>query len=223
MRSGKKTYVPVMSFALVGALSMGMLAGCGGKAEETATTATEENVTAEKSASDDSTASAGEGTAQDAGATATAQNAGVIDAGAFTFQLPAQWEGKVEVSLGGAANGQPSATVTLPGNSEATLATLTYYSDGADVMAAGDVASHLAGSVSGDGTRVEVWTKNWPWFAATGATPSSVSEEELRTLVELSTGGAVSYDDVVGTGEAAVGTQEPDFAKAELVSTVVIK
>lgn len=218
MKNLRTMSMPAVSFALVGALSLGVLGGCGTSANDTSTEAAATDEAADEAATDQD-ATTTEGAAEDA---PEAPADSTIDAGPFTFELPEQWVGKVEVSIQ-EENGQPSALVSLPGNSEAKLATLTYHTDGEDPMIGGDIGSHLAGHAKGSGTRVEVWTLNWPWLVAANSAPSGVSEAELRTLVELSSGGTLSYDDVVGADAQSVSQVEYEFTESNLVPTVVVK
>ena len=147
---------------------------------------------------------------------------GTIDAGAFTFEIPAYWAGKVDCSVADDGEGNVVATVYLPDNPDATLATLVIV-EGDEPEVAGDIGYHLAGSVKdGNGSHVEVWTLNWPWLVASGegTTGFDFDEGVYARLVDLSTGGALRYEDVAGTDPADVGMEEADFSSSALVSTV---
>ena len=141
----------------------------------------------------------------------------VIDTGAFTFEVPDYWLGKVEVSVEDADYG-PRATITLAGNADAVLATLELV-EGDQAEIAGDIGSHLVGSISdGNGSHVEVWTRNWPWLAANESLENlGVSEDELATLVDLSTGGALTLADTSGDFNQM---EEYEYTKQALASTV---
>lgn len=159
----------------------------------------------------------------DAGADAAAAASGTVEVGAFTFDIPAYWEGKVAVDIT-ENEGFPSATVYLTGNPKAKLATLQL-AGGDEPNVVGDIGLHVAGSISaGNGTHVEVWTTNWPWLAAMQAEGNDmaldVDDATLAELVDLSSGGVYSYDETVSDGSSAVESAEYNFANAELVPTV---
>ena len=145
---------------------------------------------------------------------------GTINCDLFSFDIPAYWAGKVAVSVDYEGVG-PVATVTLPSNDQAVLATLSLM-DGDEPLAAGDIGSHLVGSVKdGNGSHVEVWTYNWPWLVANDAAGSmGLSEDELASLVDLSTGGLLSLDGLASEEAETVNGAEYGFSAAELVPTV---
>lgn len=217
--------------ACAAALSLGCLAGCGApvadgqatddgqeQAATSAPTQDEASATDEASGQDDATPTGDERplTVRLAGSAAQ----GTVDCGQFTFEIPAYWAGKVAVSVDYEGFG-PVATITLPDDDQAVLATLSLL-DGDEAQSGGDIGSHLAGSVAdGNGSHVEVWTYNWPWLVANDAAGSlGVSDDELATLVDLATGGLLDVDALADEDEETVNGAEYGFSAAELVPTV---
>lgn len=141
----------------------------------------------------------------------------VVQMGEYTFTIPQYWLGRVALAVR-EADGETIATICLPSNADAALASLSLQ-EGEESMIGGDIAFHLAGSVAGTGNRVEVWSTNWPWLVAAGDT-QGLTEDELSELVDLSTGGAQSLSDVDGEDPNEVGMQEYDFISQTLVPTI---
>ncbi len=205
---------------LTGALAVGLLGGCGSESASQDDAAQESEAIEQEAAPEDQESMGSfeneEESAEEASDQGVAAD-GTIDAGQFSFQLPPYWNGRVAVEqVAGGVN------ITLPNNSEATLATLSFYDDGEQPMVAGDIGNHLVGTVPKDGTRVEVWTHNWPWLARQTSVPGNLSEDDLRELVDLSTGGSLSYDDALAAEEQDINMAEYNFTSTALVSTVTI-
>ena len=210
------------------ALTLGGLTACGSANDSGAGSQAEEQpaAPADDSAQDqdgDGGQEMGEATGtsdQDATVPSSDLASGTVSVGDFTFEVPAYWAGRVEVQVFEDGMGRMAATIYLPGNPQAELAALSLV-DGDEAMAAGDIGSHLVGSTaSGQGTHVEVWTKNWPWLAANTDTASlGVSSDELEQFVDLSTGGALSLADAQAGGDDVV-IAEADYTASELASTV---
>lgn len=203
-----------------------VLAGCGGPSPDPTADGGEEVIEVvdrEDDASSDAGSDASSDTSSDAApvggeeATDDAGGAGTYEVGEFTFQLPASWVGRVSVEVDEEAH---RASITLPGNPDAPLATLVL-AEGDEPEVMGDIGSHVAGSVSsGSGTHVEVWSTNWPWFAANEPEGIGVGEDELAELVDLSTGGLLSLDSLAQESDETIDGAEYGFVNAELVSTV---
>lgn len=208
---------------LAGSLTLAPLAACGSNAANTSTSEEQQSEATSKTEDDttesDANAQTGVGSSSTEAGTTQATS---YDAGGFTFDLPAYWEGRVEVQTSTSPQGQPMATITLPGNEAAVLATLTLCDDGEEPMIAGDIGNHLAGHVPSNGSRVEVWTHNWPWLVRNDAGMDGISEAEQRELVDLSTGGALSYDDVFSKSEDEINMVEADYTGSTLVPLVSI-
>lgn len=222
----KATEKNLVTLLFAASLALVPMAGCGSAATDTAdTAATEQEQPAQDAEQEapaeepeDYVAEAPEDSTEDAVGAAT----GGYDANGFTFDVPAYWQGRVEVKVTSGSQGEPSAVVTLPGNGNAVLATLTRYDDGESPMVAGDIGSHLVGCVAANGSRVEVWTSNWPWLVGTGSGVDGLSEDEQHELVDLSTGGALSYEDLSSLGEQDFSMVEYDFTSSELVPLVAL-
>ena len=219
MRLTTRTMKAMATMGLTAALAAGALAGCGAPKTETQDA---DQAKVEEKAED--TTNVQETTAQDDTATdatdvqTEAASSNTVNAGSFTFEIPDYWAGKVETTLSEGTDG-PVAIVHLTGNENAKLATVSLCA-GEEPAAAGDIGGHLVGSVpDGKGNHVEVWTLNWPWIAANTTAPEGVSESELRTLVDLSTGGALTYDDAMSAGQN-VGMEESDYTGSILPPTI---
>jgi hypothetical protein len=226
------------ALTLAALLSLGLLAGCAtapqsettDTAEEAAqeqqdsTTAETEQSQADES--DDVTATDDAGDATDADATQgdtegiqTSKDDPLVQTADFTFTIPEYWLGRVACHE--EQEGETSwVAISLPGNPDATLATLSYV-EGEESMFGGDIAYHLAGEVKAGDHHVEVWTTNWPWLVAAGDT-EGLTEAELRELVDLSTGGAYDYKTVVTMSENDVEMREYEFTSSTLVPSVAL-
>ena len=134
----------------------------------------------------------------------------------FEFDIPEYWRGKVDVALGENREGFPSAVIYLKGHDEqypygGIMCRLVTVSRRANVPGNtdidGDIGNYRAfHKVEGD-VYVDVWVRNWPWMAwfdqknpGKGNMPPL---EVLQQLVDLSTGGALTYDDALASEEAA--------------------
>lgn len=207
--------------ALALALATAPLAGCGKKAEtEPAEDATQQEQTVSDATVQDEETEATEDVASDTVGNA----AGTIEAGDFTVQIPEYWNGKVECRIEKGDDGLTTAYLTLPGNPDATLASFVF-AEGDQSEIAGDIAFHLTKQVKdGNGHHVECWTTNWPWLAASEAAGQdmglSVDKDALVQLVDLSTGGKVSYDDACAAGPDSIAMAESEFTSSAFASAI---
>ena len=223
------------TFGLAAVLTASLLAGCGRTQEPAADDKAEtpQVVVQDQAAGDEETeveADAPEAGAEatddeqavgdgDAFLTVTEGAIGDVETGAFTFLVPQYWAGRVDVAVDAEGYG-PIAKVYLSGNPDALLATLAL-EEGDEAQVAGDVATHLVGSIAdGAGSHVEVWTTNWPWLVAEGEADEGLSEDELALLVDLSSGGQFTYDDARTMASDELVSAEPDFMSSTLVPTV---
>ena len=220
------------------ALSLGLLAGCSGastngqpanEGQEVESTESASLEDGESSSPEDDASTTDEG-AGETGVTSNepdeplanyiAAAEGTINCGQFTFAIPDYWAGKVAVSVDYEGYG-PVATIKLPDSDLAVLATISLLS-GDEAMVAGDIGTHLVASVkNGKGDHVEVWTTNWPWIAANDSQAGkNMSEDQLAQLVDLSSGGLLSFDELADTDEETLNGAEYGFSSAELAPTV---
>ncbi|MDO4891463.1 MAG: hypothetical protein Q3963_08860, partial [Coriobacteriaceae bacterium] len=156
-----------------------------------------------------------------------------IYADGFSFELPEYWKGKV---VGGKIDGgvalYPDTAMGCVEGYE--LVKLTLVSADAPENA-GDYISHVAGRVRGDGVRVDVASKNWPafyggdWYRHPNYAGSSQEQEMVAALIDLSSGGAYSYDDVRSAAQNATNDADAyaqfqgidvDFLNETLIPTV---
>lgn len=217
----KSTTRTTCAFALALALAAAPLAGCGQKGESEAAddAAQQEQAVSDLSAQDDGIEDA-EG---EASAT-IGDDTGTIDAGDFTVRIPAYWVDRVDCKIEKSSDGTTSAYLTLPGNPEAILASF-FFVEGDQSEIAGDIAYHLTKQVTdGNGHHVECWTSNWPWLAASAAAGEdmdlNVDKDSLVQLVDLSTGGKVSYDDACSAGPDSIAWAESEYTAEAFASAI---
>ena len=175
-------------------------------------------------ASDSSDAGAKSGTGEkndgSAGGATPGDDSYVVRAEGFQFTLPSYWRGKVDVVVDeDEVDIYPKGYAPAAGDDhdKEPLATLEL-EDGTEPDVAGDIGNFLAYSQTLGSRHVEVWATNWPWLVASGnAGDTGVSStSELRALVDLSTGGSLTYDDAVrrGEGDNLVGMAAHDYLAA---------
>lgn len=138
----------------------------------------------------------------------------------FEFDIPEYWRGKVDVAMESSREGFPRVVLYLKGHTErsdwgdykyalATVARKPNTADYANID--GDVGNHRVCHLAEGDVYVDVWTYNWVWMAwyeqnekyAAQQTPIDM----LATLVDLSTGGAVSYEQALAS--------EPDSSRVQ--------
>ncbi len=153
----------------------------------------------------DEKSGAGEKNGGSAGSATSDDASYVVRAEGFQFALPSYWRGKVDVVVDeDEVDIYPKGYAPAAGDDhdKEPLATLEL-EDGTEPDVAGDIGNFLAYSQTLGSRHVEVWATNWPWLVASGnAGDTGVSStSELRALVDLSTGGSLTYDDAVSRGE----------------------
>jgi hypothetical protein len=166
----------------------------------------EDSVPSSTSAKADSKAdsAAGSGSSQ-------ANAAHDVELDSYSFDLPSYWKGKVDVEV----NGDEATIYSKDVHDQGRLMTLTYV-DETEPQVAGDIANHLVAYFRcGSGT-VEVWTTNFPYLIKSDSLPG-LSDESAATLVDLSTGGQLSYDDV----KAAVSADDVSMAEYNYTKTAI--
>lgn len=144
----------------------------------------------------------------------------VVRAEGYQFALPSYWRGKVDVVVDeDEVEIYPKGYAPAAGDDhdKGELASLEL-EDGTEPDVAGDIGNFLVFSQTLGGQHVEVWATNWPWLVASGnAGDTGVSStSELRALVDLSTGGSLTYDDAVrrGEGDDLVGMGAHNYLSA---------
>ena len=129
----------------------------------------------------------------------------MVRAEGFQFTLPSYWRGKVDVVVDEDEVDIYPRGYAPAADSDSDKAALVSLEleDGTEPDVAGDIGNFLAYSQPLGSRHVEVWATNWPWLAASGnADYTGVSStSEFRVLVDLSTGGSLTYDDAVSRGE----------------------
>lgn len=175
-------------------------------------------------ASDSSDAGAKSGTGEkndgSAGGATPGDDSYVVRAEGFQFTLPSYWRGKVDVVVDEDEVDIYPRGYAPAADSDSDKAALVSLEleDGTEPDVAGDIGNFLAYSQPLGSHHVEVWATNWPWLAASGnADYTGVSStSEFRVLVDLSTGGSLTYDDAVSRGENddLVGMAAHDYLAA---------
>jgi hypothetical protein len=134
-----------------------------------------------------------------------------VELDSYSFDLPAYWKGKVDVVV----NGDEATIYAKDVHDQGRLMTLSYV-DETEPQVAGDIANHLVAYFRcGSGT-VEVWTTNFPYLIKSDSLPG-LSDESAATLVDLSTGGQLSYDDV----KAAASVDDISMAEYNYTKTAI--
>lgn len=134
-----------------------------------------------------------------------------VELDSYSFDLPSYWKGKVDVEV----NGDEATIYAKDVHDQGRLMTLSYV-DEMEPQVAGDIANHLVAYFRcGSGT-VEVWTTNFPYLIKSDSLPG-LSDESAATLVDLSTGGQLSYDDV----KAAASVDDISMAEYNYTKTAI--
>ena len=168
----------------------------------------------------DEKSGAGEKNGGSAGSATSDDASYVVRAEGFQFALPSYWRGKVDVVVDEDEVDIYPRGYAPAADSDSDKAALVSLEleDGTEPDVAGDIGNFLAYSQPLGSHHVEVWATNWPWLAASGnADYTGVSStSEFRVLVDLSTGGSLTYDDAVSRGENddLVGMAAHDYLAA---------
>lgn len=166
-----------------------------------------------------------EAAAAEAAAEEAAREARHVVAAGYEFYLPEYWDGRVTVDVQG-------NTVTVYSKAYPRLDVCTIQVQRGTTNAWGDVASSCMGDVAlGQGHYASVWANRWGyiighyyWMASSD--PSTYySIEEAEEIVDLQTGGAVSYmeirDDMEDDDWSEKLTLVDDYLRANIVNTIV--
>lgn len=166
-----------------------------------------------------------EAAAAEAAAEEAAREARHVVAAGYEFYLPDYWDGRVTVDVQG-------NTVTVYSKAYPRLDVCTIQVQRGTTNAWGDVASSCMGDVAlGQGHYASVWANRWGyiighyyWMASSD--PSTYySIEEAEEIVDLQTGGAVSYmeirDDMEDDDWSEKLTLVDDYLRANIVNTIV--
>ena len=157
-----------------------------------------------------SNAGSGEGEAQQAPSEEQAEYHIVTDD--FEFDIPAYWQGRVDYNVDTNDEGKsrvvvyPISGLTQDPGTAASYRLVTIEAVSSDSPAAmnmGDYIGHIAGKVEAGDKTIVVRSTNWPaerlgfFFNNPTYGGSSQEIELMSALVDLSSGGSVSYGDVV--------------------------
>lgn len=213
----------VAAAATVAALLSGCSAGTGSTdaASDSGVVVTDPSASDSKATKADSAPSSTSAKADSAAGSGSSQERAAhdVELDSYSFDLPAYWKGKVDVEV----NGDEATIYAKDVHDQGRLMTLTYV-DETEPQVAGDIANHLVAYFRcGSGT-VEVWTTNFPYLIKSDSLPDSVSkslpglsDESAATLVDLSTGGQLSYDDV----KAAASVDDISMAEYNYTKTAI--
>lgn len=143
----------------------------------------------------------------------------------YEFDIPTSWVGKVEYSTTG-----DKTSVYLAGHPDYVL--LTAYLDPEHAENEGDIGFSMIAHKNGSNFTAVIWANNWPSLAATQelgladfvSGSSSEQQSIFSSLVSLSTGGNITYDQVVSDPDKYLNNVAAfDFAKQAIGSTLSIK
>ena len=214
-----------IQIAGAGALALTLACtGCGNAAPSASTPAATTSATTSVAATraEPPTAKTEEQKVPEPSATQVAQEGNVADGGSFTVDIPAYWQGRVQWS---ASDGMLKIYPT--GMPNYSLIEIEQESEPS--MEAGDAGSARVGSVQlGSNSYAEAWITRWAYFATlpesqiASVLGSSDAQtiSSLDTLVDLQTGGAMSYSELASNASTA---GQVDVARAdEFLTTEVI-
>ena len=143
----------------------------------------------------------------------------------YEFDLPAYWRGKVEYANDKTADGYERTTVYLKGHPKLVLLTV-FGTSSKNPLNGGDIETHLAFHAESGSVRVEGWSRNWPWMAVAGKHGSigtySLKADQIKELVDISSGGYMSYDDAKKLGEDGVGVPDVDYLTSTVKTTLKV-
>lgn len=203
----------ILALTLTAVLSLGTLGAC--TPQETSESQLEPTAT-----QTENTGTAAE--QQEQGTEKPSETSSSIETEKFSLTLPAYWDGKVEWSTTTTAEGYPEVQVYLSGRPEAQLIRLAA-AQGEEAPFAGDISTHLVHQQAKDGWHIELWSTNWPYLALATPGYQGLSEREIRELVDLSTGGAVSYLALVEEGATAEDlSEETLFAENNFIQEQIV-
>ena len=136
-----------------------------------------------------------EAAAGEAKAGEDAEAARHITAQTFQLDLPACWDGRVEVTVEG-------DTVTVYSKEYSNMAVCSIEGKDGPAEAMGDIGSGCIADIElGGGKYAEVWAKRWGWIYADQQNmrekPSTYySEESVSELIDLQSGGGCTLADI---------------------------
>lgn len=141
----------------------------------------------------------------------------------YEFDIPEQWVGKVEWRTEGT-----KTLVHLSGYPAVTLVEV-YARSTNEAGDGGDIAGGPAGGKTKGTTAVDLWAYNWAYWAAQysengnqGPRGVSLTESQYDQLLNLSTGGEVSYSDVAAN-PSGYETHYSSYIQNAIEPTLVVK
>lgn len=162
-------------------------------------------------------ASTADNAGEDAGAGAASNT---VVAEHYTFEIPEYWRGKVDVKVDGDSvriypKGFAGKMMSNAYPDGITLCSLNYVSDPEHVgMNGGDCSSSLMFYLHDQRGGVEVHSANWPVFYVSDykdQLSQYLSQEQMATYVDLSTGGKVHLSDLP---DPVDGVDDPNYSDA---------
>lgn len=157
---------------------------------------------------------------------ATAADPNHVETADFEFDIPEYYQDKVEWSAEEVDGSDQMVTVYRKGHPDQALFWVWSTTSSEDVEMEGDVGTHVVDYVESDGKYIAVSSTNWAYMTAyyvTQDVDASYTEEDLRALVDLSTGGRYTFEQVIKMGPEEVGVPDIDFCEKNVVSTLKTK
>lgn len=147
-----------------------------------------------------------------------------VVATSYELDLPAYWDGRVDVEVSG-------DNVTIYSRAYPRLEVCRIFVQNGPTDAMGDIGNASMGDVSlGGGRYACVWATRWGWIIADAYRRNSTdpadyySQAEADEIVDLQTGGATSYDairqEVVESGTGSAVFLVDDFIRGNVTSTI---
>lgn len=220
-----------IQIAGAGALALALTcAGCGNAAPTASTPAATTSATTSVAATraEPPSAKTEEQKVPEPSATQAAQEGNVADGGSFTVDIPAYWQGRVQWSASdGTVKIYPTGMPNYP------LIEIEQASEPSNDV--GDIGSSRVGVVQlGSTSYAEGWIRRWAYFATLPesqiasilGSSDAQTISSLDTLVDLQTGGAMSYSELASNastpGQVDVNRAD-EFLINEVMSTVRAK
>lgn len=161
-------------------------------------------------------------------AQSTQSDSNVVDGGSFTVDIPSYWQGRVQWSVS-------DGKVKICPNDMPDYALIEIEQMSEPAMEAGDIGTSLIGDVQlGTNSYAEAWIKRWAFFATQpestiasvmgSSSPQTIAG--LDVLVDLQTGGAMSYADLASNPNISgqdLLSRSDEFLTNEVVPTIKAK
>jgi len=145
-----------------------------------------------------------------------------IDTADFEFDIPEYLWDKVDWDHVNANGMDVMVTVFRAGHPDQELFSVWSTTNSSYVENQGDIGAHVVGYKKGK-KYVGVSSTNYAFFATDKTLAGRYTEADLKELVDLCTGGAMTYDKAIELGPEKVGVPDIDFYESTVISGLVAK